>query len=280
MSDRRPIGIFDSGVGGLTVARALRHALPAEDLVYFGDTQHMPYGERSAEAVEHFSVRIAEFLLAQNCKMLVIACNTASAVATHRVVQRFGSKVPVLNVIDPIIAAVGKNFSEHASIGVIATKRTIESKVYQEKLLALSRHLKVAAKATPLLAAAIEEGFGHHPVGKALLEAYFADQALLDLDALILGCTHYPIVKADIQALLPPRTQLMDAGELIAEEARRTLETQSLTQSKENLGQLRCWVSDYTETFATIGRVFLGEPVQLEHYRFGIRFFYATMQPF
>ena len=188
-----PLGVFDSGVGGLTVASAIRHVLPDERIIYFGDLAHLPYGDKSSHAIQHYSVKIADFLLENHCKLILIACNTASAHAYEKVREHIGEQAIVLNVIDPVVEyVVNKGFTQ---IGIIGTKGTIQSGVYPLKIKQASAHANVFSLATPLLAPMIEEGFVYDDISNAIIRAYLSQQPqFAQLDCLILGCTHYPVV--------------------------------------------------------------------------------------
>ena len=185
-ASHRPIGIFDSGIGGLTVANAIQHVLPNESLVYFGDTAHLPYGDKSPDSIKYYSIRIAQFLMQQNCKMIVIACNTASALAFETVKDFIGGKVPVINVIDPVVDHVASS-KKISKVGVIGTNGTIRSDIYAKKLHARSRKLEVASLATPLLAPMIEEGFFDNRISRTVIASYLDSRKLSKIDALILA---------------------------------------------------------------------------------------------
>ncbi|MBI4422148.1 MAG: glutamate racemase, partial [Elusimicrobia bacterium] len=184
-----PIGVFDSGVGGLTVLQALAARMPREALAYFGDTAHIPYGSKSAEAVTRFSLEVARFLKRLRIKLLVVACNTASALALPRLQRELG--LPVIGVIEPGARAAA-SATRNRRIGIIATEATIASGAYQTALRALLPGLRPVAKACPLFVPLVEEGWWSHPVTFAVAREYLAPVAREGIDTLILGCTHYP----------------------------------------------------------------------------------------
>ena len=186
---RNPIGIFDSGIGGLTVAAAIHKLLPNERIVYFGDTAHLPYGDKSAKAIRGYSQKITEFLLEKHCKMVVMACNTASSVGFRIVKQTCGSKALATNVIDPMVKYVSANY-QTGKVGIIGTKGTIDSRVYPRKLKQENEELLVASAATPLLCPMIEEGFFNNNISKTIIFDYLSRNQLEEIDALVLGCTH------------------------------------------------------------------------------------------
>jgi len=266
----QPIGIFDSGIGGLTVARAITKLLPNEQIIYFGDTAHMPYGEKSAEAIKHYSIKIAEFLKFKNCKMIVIACNTASAAAYKSVVKSTGMKDLIVNVIDPAVAYVVKHHYRQR-VGVIATKRTISSNVYAKRIEALDPVSDVVQLATPLLAPMIEEGFYNNKISQTVINSYLSKSKLSKIDALILGCTHYPLIKDEIQSFYGKSVHIVDSSEIVAQYVKEVLAKNSLLN--ENKGTLfsiakksQFFVSDYTQSFEETSKIFFNEKVKLKQF--------------
>jgi glutamate racemase len=267
----QPIGIFDSGIGGLTVARAITKLLPNEQIIYFGDTAHMPYGEKSAEAIKNYSVKIAEFLKFKNCKMIVIACNTASAAGFRAVVKHTGMKDLVVNVIDPAAEYVVKNHYRQ-KIGVIATKRTIGSNVYAKKIEALDPLSDVVQLATPLLAPMIEEGFYNNKISQTIINSYLSKSKLNKIDALILGCTHYPLVKNEIQKFYGKSVEIIDTSEIVAQYVKAVLEKHQLLNT-DKVGKFgfgkksqQFFVSDFTQSFEESSKIFFDEKVKLKQY--------------
>ncbi|OYU97784.1 MAG: glutamate racemase [Bacteroidetes bacterium B1(2017)] len=267
----QPIGIFDSGIGGLTVARAITKLLPNEQIIYFGDTAHMPYGEKSAEAIKSYSVKIAEFLKFKNCKMIVIACNTASAAGFKAVVKETGMKDLIVNVIDPAAEYVVKHHYRQ-KIGVIATKRTISSNVYAKRISALDPVADVVQLATPLLAPMIEEGFYNNKISQTIINSYLSKSKLNKIDALILGCTHYPLVKNEIQKFYGKSVEIIDTSIIVAQYVKTVLEKhQLLNTSKVNkLGfgkkSQQFFVSDFTQSFEETSKIFFDEKVKLKQF--------------
>jgi glutamate racemase len=267
----QPIGIFDSGIGGLTVARAIIKLLPNEQIIYFGDTAHMPYGEKSAEAIKNYSVKIAEFLKFKNCKMIVIACNTASAAGFRAVVKSTGMKDLIVNVIDPAAQYVVKNHYRQ-KIGVIGTKRTVSSNVYAKRIESLDPLANVVQLATPLLAPMIEEGFYNNKISQTIIDSYLSKSKLSKIDALILGCTHYPLVKAEIQKFYGKLVKVIDSSEIVAQHVKAVLEKHQLlnpiTPSKISFGKKaqQFIVSDYTQSFEETSKIFFNEKVKLKQY--------------
>jgi glutamate racemase len=262
----RPIGVFDSGIGGLTVARAVSRVLPHERLIYFGDTAHLPYGDKSTAAIQAYSVKICDLLLKQQCKLILIACNSASAAAYELVREYVGSKARVLNVIDPIVAYIGQTYA-HRTVGLIGTKQTVNSNVYKKKIDALDASVALHSLATPLLAPMIEEGFFDNSIAGNIIEAYLSNPALQDIEALVLACTHYPLIKQQIAAYYQGRTEVLDASDIVAEHVKRYLHENHLA-AKLGTGRPvhQFYVSDFTRSFEESTRIFFGQEVHLEHY--------------
>lgn len=263
MSRKNPIGVFDSGIGGLTVAKAIRTLLPNETLVYFGDTAHLPYGDKSKELIAQYALRITEFLLRnKNCKAIVIACNTASAAAYETLRDLHKGSVPVINVIDPMIEEVIADNSVHR-VGIIATKTTVASGIYQEKFSRRKPELIYAALATPLLASIIEEGFFDDKISKAVLNEYLGDPVLKNIDGLVLACTHYPLIKKEIDEYYSGRVRIFDSAEVVAKKLKGILEKESLN-AEVKTGADHFFVSDYTSSFEQATRIFFREKIKLE----------------
>lgn len=263
MSDKRPIGIFDSGVGGLTVANAIRHALPNENLIYYGDTSHLPYGDKSPETISHYSKGITRFLLEQDCKVIVIACNTASANAYKVVCQTAGENIPVLNVIDPIIREVTQN-SGYKHIGVIGTKSTINSRTYEKKISDLSKTVLVSSMATPLFVPMIEEGFIFDDISNAIIRNYLSRHEIAGIDSLILGCTHYPIIRNQINKFYNFGIDIIDSSRIVAQSLHQLLRENNLLNLETIPAQRKFYVSDVTKSFRIISKMFFEEDVDLE----------------
>ncbi len=223
----RPIGMFDSGIGGLTVARSVSRVLPHERLVYFGDTAHLPYGDKSTAAIQAYSVKICDLLLRQQCKLIMIPCNSASAAAYELVREYVGSKARVLNVIDPIVEHIGSRYPGR-TIGLIGTKQTVNSNVYKKKIDDLGVGVQLQSLATPLLAPMIEEGFFENAVSDNIIRTYLENPALAGIEALVLACTHYPLIKEQIARFYEGRVEILDASDAVAQHAKAYLEANSL----------------------------------------------------
>lgn len=262
----RPIGVFDSGIGGLTVARAVAQVLPHERLVYFGDTAHLPYGDKSTAAIQAYAVKICDLLLRQQCKVILIACNSASAAAYELVREYVGSKAQVLNVIDPIVAHVGRHYAGRV-VGLIGTKQTVNSNVYKKKVDDLDAGVDLRSLATPLLAPMIEEGFFNDTIAGNVIETYLSNPALEGVEALVLACTHYPLIKEQIAAYYQGHTEVLDASDVVAQHVRQYLESQQLLAPAGGVvPRHHFYVSDFTRSFEESTRIFFGQEVNLEHY--------------
>ena len=263
MIERRPIGIFDSGIGGLTVARAINDLLPNESLLYFGDTAHLPYGEKSPELIRRYSSRITQHLVESGCKAIVVACNSASSNAIEAIVKAAGPNMPVIDMVTPVIRSISAE-DGCQSVGLIGTRATIASGLYGETMNQLNSNITLVSRATPLLASAIEEGFFNDSIPGAVLEAYFADDSFKNIDSMILGCTHYPLVRENVQALLPKGVNVIDSPKIIAQELKRVLTKNAYPYTPEHKFQ----VSDLTENFRCSAHYFFGSDINLEEVSF------------
>ncbi len=262
-SPSQPIGIFDSGIGGLTVAHALVKQLPKENIIYFGDTAHLPYGDKSTAAIQAYSIKIAHMLLQQECKLILIACNSASAAAYELVKEYVGSKAIVMNVIDPLVKYLKEHYT-NKRVGLIGTRQTVNSHIYKKKVDELNAGINLASHATNLLASAIEE-FGNHHVIDSLLNEYLANPALNQIEALVLACTHYPIIKEKIAAHYDDNISVIDPSDIVASAVKKRLEKYNLLNT-DGASTKQFYLSDYTESFAINAKLFFDDTISLEHY--------------
>lgn len=250
-----PIGIFDSGIGGLTVARALFERLPHDSTIYFGDTARVPYGPKSPETVRRYSLEILDWLLGEGVKAVVVACNTSTAHALNALRAR--AAVPVIGVIDPgARAAVAATRS--GRIGVIGTAGTVASEAYVRAIRALRPDADVQQRATPLLVPLVEEGWFDHAASRLIAEEYLAPLRAGPVDALVLGCTHYPLLKPLLQGVMGDEVALIDSAEETAKAVAKTLDDFGLTAPGNALPTHRFAVSDDAPRFLTVGSRFLG----------------------
>ena len=263
MRNQQPIGIFDSGIGGLTVANAVIKALPKEHFIYFGDTAHLPYGDKSADAIRYYAVRIAKMLQERECKLIVIACNSASSAAYEVLLDFFKDEVPFINVVDPLVEKTAS--LQLNKVGVIATKATIHSGVYERKLRHFQPNLNIFSLATPLLVPMIEEGYVNNKISHTILDNYLSDPGFRGIEALLLACTHYPLIKPHIESYYDGKIKVLDSTDIVAEAVRKKLNSiQALSDRRASENQFL--VSDYTPSFEGTTRIFYGEKVHLEHY--------------
>lgn len=265
MNKQAPIGIFDSGIGGLTLASAVHKLLPNEQLVYFGDTAHLPYGDKSTAAIQAYSVKICNVLLSQGVKLILIACNSASASAYDLVKAYVGSRAIVVNVIDPLVEHVAQHHPNQ-KIGLIGTKRTIHSNIYKSKIDTTESNIDLVSVPTPLLAPMIEEGFFKNEISHQIIAKYLEHDELDKLDALILGCTHYPLIKNEINDFYTSKTEVIDSSEIVAAYLKSQLEEHNLLA--EQLEQKHhFFVSDFTNSFQKATEQFFGEKITLKLYK-------------
>ncbi len=262
---RRPvIGVFDSGVGGLTVLKALLSLIPGADYAYFGDTARLPYGSKSAETVARYAVEAAHYLESQGAQMLVIACNTATALALDQITAAVG--VPVIGVVEPGAEAAASS-TKNGKIVVVGTEATVSSHAYRKAIEA--RKLQAREKACPLLVPLVEEGWTDHPVTEQIARIYldeaFAD-GFHDADTLVLGCTHYPLIKPLLERVTPGHVAIVDSAESTAREVASRLKKDALGSSSEyerrGPPRLKFFATDSTEKFQRLGQGFLGIPIE------------------
>ena len=257
MQDSRPIGVFDSGIGGLTVVKALREALPNESIFYLGDTARVPYGNKSAETVGRYSVEMVEMLVSENAKVIVVACNTASSLALPKLKADFS--LPVLGVIEPgARAAVAATRNRH--VGVIGTRATIRSGSYEKALRSLDADLRVNSRACPLLVPLIEEGLLDDDVTDRVIARYLEPMITDGIDTLVLGCTHYPLLARAIARFLGNKIAIVDSARNCANAVRDLLDRDSLRALEKNSGRLQVALTDSADNFLGIAR----EALQLE----------------
>jgi glutamate racemase len=254
----RPIGVFDSGVGGLTVAKELINQLPCEDIVYFGDTARVPYGIKSKETIIRFSIENILFLLKQDVKLICVACNTASSVALPAIKSHF--KVPIVGVITPG-AREAVYATQNKRIGVIGTKGTIKSRTYENEIRQLDPKVKVVAVACPLFVPFVEEGWLSGKVVLDVARTYLKPLKVARVDTVILGCTHYPLIKPVIKEVLGKEVTLIDSAKQVAIEVKKILAQEGLL-NKGRRGKHKFFVSDNPEWFSGLAERFLGEKVR------------------
>ena len=268
-----PIGIFDSGVGGLSVLRAVRERLPRENIIYLGDTARVPYGTKSRSTVERYAVEDAAFLIHKGVKVIIIACNTASALARERLRSEF--EIPFLSVIGPGVRAAAKATKSNR-IGVIATEATIGSDAYAKGIREIfgNESVEIFSGACPLFVPLVEEGETDSPITKSVAEKYLAPLREQNIDTLVLGCTHYPLLKKVIAETIGSEVNLIDSGAATAIEMADLLAQQNLLNSQTENGKCEFYVTDSAQRFNRIAERFLGHKLDyieavevLEHVR-------------
>jgi glutamate racemase len=258
----RSIGIFDSGIGGLTVLQAIARLLPSEHLVYLGDTARVPYGTKSPAMVTRCATEVVRKLMDQPLKMLVIACNTASACSLGALVETVDptGAVPVMGVIGPG-AHAALAATRHGRIGVIGTESTVRQAAYQRVLNSLAPEIQVSAQACPLFVPLAEEGWIDNEVTEATVLRYLSPLKAQGIDSLILGCTHYPLLKGTIARVMGPDVTLIDSAEATAREVKAVLAARGLERPGPAPGTHRFMVTDAPERFSRVGEMFLGRPL-------------------
>jgi glutamate racemase len=249
-----PIGFFDSGVGGLTVVRAVQELLPAEDILYLGDTARLPYGSKSPETIRQFADEDARFLIERGVKAIVVACNTATAHALPGLRQRY--QIPVIGVIEAGVDAALANPNAER-IGIIATRGTIRSHAYQHALALRRTGLIIHATAAPLLVPLVEEDWIEHPATEVILKAYLDPLVERGIDTLMLACTHYPLLIPVLRNVLPAEVALIDSATTCAEHLRCELATLDLLAAEPGEGKLEVHLTDLSEEFEALARRFL-----------------------
>lgn len=250
-TDPRPIGVFDSGIGGLTVVSALRALLPNESIFYLGDTARIPYGSKSPQTVERYSLEIAGMLLEENAKTVVVACNSASSVALPKLERTL--PVTVTGVIAPgAAAAIAATRNGH--IGVIGTRATIKSGAYERALHALDAKVRVSARACPLLVPLIEEGWLSHDITDQVIKKYLTPIVGEEIDTLVLGCTHYPLLRDAIARFLGDKVTLVDSAQNCAVAVQQLLRRENLSAPRDQVGRLRVALTDPPDSFLSVAR--------------------------
>ena len=244
-----PIGVFDSGIGGLTVVAALREHLPNEHIIYIGDTARVPYGGKSQETVTRYSQEICQYLLAQNCKAIVVACNTASALAVATLRETI--RVPIFGMIQPGAEAAVRA-SQNGRIGIIGTRATILSKAYDHAIQALSPEANTISHACPVLVPMIEEGWLNDPLTDAAIERYIRPLLEAHIDTLVLGCTHYPLLGEAIARIAGPKVHIVDSAENCAINLRNLLLQEKMAGSAQQSGTLRVSLTDNSIGFLPV----------------------------
>ena len=252
-SNNRPIGIFDSGIGGLTVLKELQTQLPDESFIYIGDTAHLPYGNKSSQTIINCSQSICQYLLSQDVKLIIIACNTASSLALNFIKQTVN--IPVIDVITPVHHLIMKNV-QLRRVGIIGTYNTIQSNAYCKVLVNSNNKLKVFQQACPLFVPLIEEGLQNDLIAHLAIKKYLINLINNNIELLVLGCTHYPLMKKSIQENIPTSIQILDSAQATADYLTYYLTTHTLLSSKK-INNNRIIITDKTENFKSLAKIIL-----------------------
>jgi len=266
--DKRPIGVFDSGVGGLTVVKQIMKTLPQENIIYFGDTARLPYGTKSKKTVTKFSKQIVRFLLTKNVKAVIIACNTASSNSLEELRQTFD--IPIFGVI---VAGVEEALrsTKNKKVGIIGTSSTIKSKAYETLIAQTDKSIEVYAKPCPLFVSLVEEGWTENAVSKLTAEIYLKELIQKGIDSLVLGCTHYPLLKKCIGETVGNDIKLVDPAKATAKMVKAFLAEHKLLMQGENIAERYFYISDDTDTFSSmckkaLKREYIPQIIDIEAY--------------
>ncbi len=259
MQDNQAIGVFDSGLGGLTVVKEIQKILPYEDIIYFGDTARVPYGNKSKETIVKFSIENIEFLLKFRVKIIVIACNTSCSLSMNIIKRRYD--LPIIGVIEPAIKRALK-ISKNLRIGIIGTRSTIKSSVYTKGLKRLNKKVKVYLKSCPLFVPLVEEGWIEENVTLDIAKKYLIPLKKKNIDTLILACTHYPLLMRTIQNVIGKKVKLINSASEVAQEIKEVLSKRGDLRESKSKGKSIYYVSDEVSRFVEIGQRFLGKKIR------------------
>ncbi len=256
--DNRPIGIFDSGLGGLTCVREVMNIMPGEDIIYFGDTGRVPYGTRSSATIVKYVRQDINFLRKFDIKFIIIACGTASSAALPHITTEYDTDI--IGVVEPA-SKMAVNATKNGRIGVLGTKGTINSGKYSQKIRNLNAEIEVISNACPMFVPIVENGYADTEVARILAEEYLDVMIKKNVDTIILGCTHYPLLRNTIRELVGDEVTLIDSGAAAADEAKVIMESRGLLADREDEGTARYYVSDTVHGFAELGSLFLSKKI-------------------
>lgn len=258
-TNKRPIGVFDSGIGGLTVTKEIMNLLPNENIIYLGDTARVPYGSKSKDLITQFTLEAVNFLLSQKVKMIVIACNTISATCLNEIRQI--TEIPIIGVIRPGARAATMS-TKSGIIGVIGTDRTIKSRAYEKAIHEINQNIEIYSRSCPLFVPLIEEGWLNNEATLFTANTYLEPLKQKGIDTLVLACTHYPLLKPVLQKIMGEKVQLVDPALETAKEIKKTLQEKSM-ENKQTHPYYHYYVSDNPEKFSQIGEKFLKKSIKL-----------------
>ncbi len=256
--DNRPIGVFDSGLGGLTVLKEITRILPNENIVYFGDTARVPYGARSKETIIEYTFQAINFLISQDVKAIVIACNTATARSLVEANQKYD--IPILGVIEAGARSV-VNSTKNKVVGIIGTEGTVRSKAYNEEIEKLDENIRIIDKACPLFVPIVEEGWANSDIATLTAKRYLQELMDENIDSLVLGCTHYPLLKRTIGEIVGENVILVNPAKETSQDLKKILEDKNITNNVVNEPSYKYYVSDIPEKFVSIAQDFLKKEI-------------------
>jgi len=264
MNPLLPIGIFDSGIGGLSVARSVIKLLPHEKIIYYGDTEHLPYGEKSNNSIIRFSKKITNFLIKKKCKIIIIACNSASTVAYTKI-KNIKPEIKIINVVDPVIEEI-KQIKKKCNIGLIGTKCTINSKNYDKKIKKNNNKIKLFSLATPLLAPMIEEKINEN-LSANIISSYLSNKKFKNINKMILGCTHYHIIRNNINMFFEKKVKIFNSNKIVAKYVKNFLENHNMLNDKKTKKEHEFYVSNYTQSFEKCAKLFFENDINLQQHK-------------
>jgi glutamate racemase len=259
MDKNKPIGVFDSGIGGLTVLKEIIKGLPNESTIYLGDTARVPYGIRSPETVIRYSFENTQFLFSKDIKLLVVACNTASSISLNSI--RNGISIPVIGVIEPGARAAAK-VTKNKKVGIIGTEATVRSNAYTEAIKTVNEEIDVFSFPCPLFVPLVEEGWTEGYIATLIARKYLKSIKKMGIDTLVLGCTHYPLLKKIISEVMGKKIRLIDSAVETSREIKMVLKALNLTREQKYVPLREFYVTDSTEKFLNIGERFLGQNIE------------------
>ena len=262
MESSLPIGVFDSGVGGLSVARSIIKTLPYEKIIYYGDTEHLPYGEKSNNSIILFSKKITNFLIKKKCKIIIIACNSAST-AAYEELQKINNKIKIINVVDPVVAEL-KKVNKKCNIGLIGTKCTVNSKNYEKKLN--KSNIKIFSLSTPLLAPMIEEKINDN-LSTNIIANYLSNKKFKNIHKMILGCTHYHLIRENVKLFFKNEVEIINSNIIVSRYVKNYLINKNLVNKNKKKQNHEFYVSNYTNSFEKCAKLFFKQKINLQQHK-------------
>tara|TARA_B100000519_G_C14191022_1_gene413118 strand:+ start:192 stop:986 length:795 start_codon:yes stop_codon:yes gene_type:complete len=262
MNSSLPIGIFDSGVGGLSVARSITKVLPYEKIIYYGDTEHLPYGEKSNNSIILFSKNITNFLIKKKCKIIIIACNSAST-AAYKELKKINNKIKIINVVDPVVEEI-KKINKKCNIGLIGTKCTVNSKNYEKKIN--KSNIKIFSLATPLLAPMIEEKINEN-LSTNIIANYLSNNKFKNINKMILGCTHYHLIRENVKLFFKNEVEVLNSNIIVSKYVKNYLINKNLVTKNKKKQNHEFYVSNYTNSFEKCAKLFFKQKINLKQHK-------------